>query len=232
MRRASWLIVVLAGEPAGLEPASAAGGRGDQGRRHHQAAARPGGAGDVGRRHAGAAGEGRGLAAHLCAASPRRPGRCNNADLFFRMSETVEPFTIKVVKSLPKRVEVVTLQDAPGLKLLAAAHRRDLRARMRTARSKAHGHGHSHATPHKGDAVDGHAWLDPDNAKVMVDRIEQALSAKYPAHAPAFKANAEALSAEARCAGGRARRRARSRSPASPTSSSTTPSSTSSAATA
>ena len=47
-----------------------------------------------------------------------------------------------------------------------------------------------------GEAVDGHAWLDPDNAKAMVDRIHQALAAKYPSHAPAFTANANALRAK------------------------------------
>ena len=50
-------------------------------------------------------------------------------------------------------------------------------------------------SPHKGDAVDGHAWLDPDNAKIMTDRIRQVLAAKYPEHAAVFKANAAALEA-------------------------------------
>ena len=35
------------------------------------------------------------------------------------MSETVEPFTARLVKSLPDSVEVVTLQEAPRLKLLS-----------------------------------------------------------------------------------------------------------------
>ncbi len=67
-------------------------------------------------------------------------------------------------------------------------------------KDKAHGHGHSHSHSHdrpkKGDAIDGHAWLDPDNAKAMVDRIQQALGAKYPDHAAAFKTNAAALAAK------------------------------------
>src|SRR6185436_3744679 len=56
-----------------------------------------------------------------------------------------------------------------------------------------HGHGHT-ASPE--EAVDGHAWLDPDNAIIMVDRIEQVLSAKDPANAAAFKANATRLKAK------------------------------------
>ena len=131
---------------------------------------------------------------HSYALRPSEARALNNADLFFRMAETVEAFTAKVVKSLPKRVEVVTLQDAPGMKLLALrtgatfephAHGKD--------KAHGHGHGHNHPKPKAGESVDGHAWLDPDNAKVMVDRIQQSLGAKYPEHAPAFKANAEAL---------------------------------------
>jgi len=113
------------------------------------------------------------------------------ADIFVRMSETVEPFTARLVRSLPKKVEVVTLQEAPRLKLLS---------RRTHATFERHGHGSDGHKDHgdgRGDAaVDGHAWLDPDNAAAMVDRIAQALSAKDPANAAAFKANAEALKAK------------------------------------
>jgi len=128
---------------------------------------------------------------HTFALRPSEAKLVSEADLFFRMGETVEPFTGRVVRALPKSVEVVTLQDAPRLKLLA---------RRTGATFEAHGHGkgtdRSHAHPHTApaaDAVDGHAWLDPDNAAAMTDRIEQALSAKAPAHAATFKANADAL---------------------------------------
>ena len=132
---------------------------------------------------------------HSYALKPSEARALHNADLFFRMSETVESFTVKVVRSLPKRVEVVTLQDAPGLKLLALRTGATFEPHSH-GKETAHGHGHSHAKPRKGDAIDGHAWLDPDNAKAMVDRIQQVLAAKYPEHAPAFKANAVALGAK------------------------------------
>jgi hypothetical protein len=38
----------------------------------------------------------------------------------FRGSPAIEPFTQKLVRSLPDSVEVVTLIDAPGLQLLTA----------------------------------------------------------------------------------------------------------------
>ena len=72
---------------------------------------------------------------HSYALKPSEARALNNADLVFRMSETVEAFMVKVAKSLPQRVELVTLQDAPGMKLLALRAGRDLRARMPTARA-------------------------------------------------------------------------------------------------
>jgi zinc transport system substrate-binding protein len=130
---------------------------------------------------------------HTYALRPSESRALQHADLFVRMSETLEPFTARIVKSLPDSVQVVTLQEAPRLKLLT---RRTQPTFERHHHGKAgngeHAHGHS---PGRSDVVDGHAWLDPDNAIAMVDRIEQALSAKDPAHAAVFQANASALRA-------------------------------------
>ena len=56
--------------------------------------------------------------AHSYALKPSDAAKLNQADIFFRMSEVMEPFTAKVAKSLPRRVQVVTLQDTRALKLL------------------------------------------------------------------------------------------------------------------
>jgi len=131
---------------------------------------------------------------HAYTLKPSDAKALNDADLFLRMSEAVEPFTAKVVRALPKRVTLVTLQDAPGMKLLPRRTGNTFEAHGHEA-SKG-GHKHDHDQRKKTDAPDGHAWLDPDNAKAMVASIEQALSAKYPAHAAAFKANAQKLNAD------------------------------------
>jgi zinc transport system substrate-binding protein len=119
--------------------------------------------------------------AHTYALKPSDVKSLNAAGLFFRMSETMEPFTARVVKALPQRVQVVTLQETPGLELLA---------RRTGALLADEGAGHGH---HKHGPIDGHAWLDPANAGVMAGRIAEALSAADPEHAPVFRANAEAL---------------------------------------
>ncbi len=131
---------------------------------------------------------------HTYALKPSAARLLNGADLFFRMGETVEPFTARTVLSLPKSVEVVTLQEAPRLKLLARRSGPTFERHVHR-NSKGHDHGHAHDALPPAYAIDGHAWLDPDNAIAMVDRIEQALSAKAPEHAAAFKANADALRA-------------------------------------
>ena len=131
---------------------------------------------------------------HTYAMKPSDAKALNGADLFFRMSESVEPFTAKVVRALPKRVTVVTLQEAPGMKLLPRRTGNTFEAHVHEAAKDGHKHDHDHGK--KTDAPDGHAWLDPDNAKAMVASIEQALSARYPANAAAFKANAQKLSAD------------------------------------
>ena len=48
--------------------------------------------------------------AHTYALKPSDASKLGQADVFFRMSETMEPFTAKSPKSLPKSVQVVTLQ--------------------------------------------------------------------------------------------------------------------------
>ena len=120
---------------------------------------------------------------HTYALKPSDASKLGQADVFFRMSETMEPFTAKISKSLPKSVQVVTLQTTPGLKL----YKQRTGATFEGGDDHGHSHGHSHS------ATDGHAWLDPINAKVLADRIAQVLSAKEPAKAAQFNANAAAL---------------------------------------
>jgi zinc transport system substrate-binding protein len=129
------------------------------------------------------------LSAHTYALKPSDAATLNAADVFFRMSETMEPFTARVTISLPKRVQIVTLQDTPQLLLL---QRRTGASFEGNGREKGHG---SHARSQDHDVVDGHAWLDPMNAKLMVDRIAETLAAKAPAQAAAFHANAARLKA-------------------------------------
>jgi zinc transport system substrate-binding protein len=107
------------------------------------------------------------------------------------MSDALEPFTARIAKSLPRRVQVVTLEDTPNLKLLP-------RRTGATFAESVDEQGHSHGPGHKHDhgTIDGHAWLDPINAKLMVDHIAEVLGARAPAEAATFRSNADQLKAD------------------------------------
>ena len=121
---------------------------------------------------------------HLYALKPSDLAALNGADIVFRASTATEPFSARLSQTLPRQVELVTLQEAPGVVLLER--------RTGVSFEVADGRRHAHGTG-RPSTFDGHIWLDPDNAKAMVDRIEQALSAKDPVNADVFKTNAVAL---------------------------------------
>jgi zinc transport system substrate-binding protein len=111
------------------------------------------------------------------------------ADLVFRMSAEVEPFTIKAAKTLPKTTALVTLQQAPGVVTLPQREG----GAFEDHRDEP-GHGHAHGD-HKSGDVDGHVWLDPANAKAMLDQIAATLAARTPTLAATYRANALAAKA-------------------------------------
>jgi len=123
---------------------------------------------------------------HLYALKPSDLAALSGADIVFRASAATEPFSIRLSQALPRQVELVTLQEAPGVALLERRTGVAFDEAADDGRRHAHGAG-------KAKAFDGHIWLDPDNAKAMVDRIEQALSGKDPSNADIFKSNATVL---------------------------------------
>lgn len=137
---------------------------------------------------------------HTFSLKPSGARAINEADVFIRVSEGVEPFTHKIVDTLPKAVTLVTLAETAGVTLLD---------QRKGGAFEAHAHHHddhddhdnhdAHADHDDDDehaGKDGHIWLDVANAKAIVDNVSAALSAKYPDHAAAFAANAAATQAK------------------------------------
>ncbi len=146
---------------------------------------------------------------HTYALKPSDAKALSQASLVVRASDVVEPFMTKVIATLPKTTTVVTLDKVAGLTL----------HRMREGGPfEAHGHAnetggrqhddHGHKPPPaaRGAAMDGHVWLDPENAKLIVAHLADTLSRLAPAKAAAFKANAAAAAAEIDAAAGDVRR--------------------------
>ena len=141
---------------------------------------------------------------HTFALKPSDARALNQADVVFRVSNSLEPFMIKVLAALPKSVRVISLEDAPGLtlhKMRSGAtfeqHTHDHGPKERPAKKgNAHSH-HDHGHGKSGKAAeanDGHIWLDPANAKAITQYIASVLATEAPDHAPRFKENAEAVS--------------------------------------
>ena len=128
---------------------------------------------------------------HSFALKPSDARALAEADIFFRVSEMVEPFTARIVQALPATVHVVTLANAPDLLVLG-------QRASGTFEARAHA-GHVHetrvpgATPMSGD---GHIWLDPENAKIMVAEMARVLALRAPEHAVTVRANAATVLAE------------------------------------
>jgi len=143
---------------------------------------------------------------HTYALKPSDARALNASDVVFRVSERIEPFTGKVVRSLPEKVRVVTLMDSLGLTLLEvrsadsferhvharADHGDDDHEREGTHRV-AHDERDEHAASH---GYDAHVWLDPQNAAKMVAEIARVLSERDPAGTATYMANAERITAE------------------------------------
>jgi zinc transport system substrate-binding protein len=129
---------------------------------------------------------------HTYAMKPSDAKVVNAAQLFFRVSEDLEPFTVKLVKSLAASVRVETLAKTPGLKLLG---KREGGAFDDHAAHAGHGHTGHQAKAGAADQaeVDTHLWLDPDNSGAMATRIAQVLGEVDPANVAEYAANATAL---------------------------------------
>ena len=86
---------------------------------------------------------------HTYALKPSDARALHHADVFFRVSETVEPFTTRIVAALPETVRVVTLAHAPGIELLPIR-----RGETFEAHDHSHDHDHGHGHDHKHDDHD------------------------------------------------------------------------------
>ncbi len=132
---------------------------------------------------------------HTFALKPSGAAAINAADVFFRVSGTVEPFSEKISEALPASVMLVTLADTAGLTLLdrrtGATFEEHDHAKEEHGKHDGHG-GHEDDGDAHG-AKDGHVWLDPENAKLMAQKIASVLSQKDPVHTAAYAANAAKL---------------------------------------
>lgn len=100
------------------------------------------------------------------------------AQLIVWVGPGIEAMMERTLAALPKTARVLTLTRLAGLTLLP---RRD---------DPDWGDEHHHAHAHRDDRVDPHIWLDPDNARRIVDAINTALVELDPPSAYRYTRNA------------------------------------------
>ena len=128
---------------------------------------------------------------HTYAMKPSDAQKVHQADVVFRVSEALEPFTAKLMQALPASVRRVTLAEAPGVQRLP--RRAGGAFDERGGDHAGHAHGPTGVEP--GDGYDPHVWLDPANARAMTAAIAAVLAERMPSAGDRFNTNAKRIDA-------------------------------------
>ncbi|MBK1727264.1 zinc ABC transporter substrate-binding protein [Halorhodospira neutriphila] len=120
---------------------------------------------------------------HTYTMRPSEARAVRSADLLLYISPHLESFLQPAVEALGDDAAVLAAAELDGVQLLPAR------------RGEA---GHGHRAPAHGEEraphqQDYHLWLNPANARAIVAALAEALAELDPAHAAAYRANAEAL---------------------------------------
>ena len=158
---------------------------------------------------------------HTYSLRPSDAHKLEHADAVFWVGEIVESFLIRPLRSVPNGVEISELLKEGGIQLLSArkggaweghAHEdeghdkhghddhsekhhdgEDEKHANEEEDHDKHGHdGHS-KKHHDGDHIDGHIWLDPNNAVAIVRVAERLLSRVDSENAAVYQKNSQAL---------------------------------------
>ena len=103
------------------------------------------------------------------------------ADVFTYNGADMEPWADDLLVSRSDTLRVVEASENVELRTTDGEHE--------------HAHEHEDADHHHGD-FDPHVWLDPENAKIEMEAIRDALCAADPEHSTVFQSNYEKYAAE------------------------------------
>jgi len=151
-----------------------------------------------------------GASPHGYALRPSEAQLLQDADLVVWIGPTLTPWLADPIATLAPQATLVTLAEAPDLETLPIRAGGPFEADEHEEEhdhehaDEAHDHeaeehaeeAHDHDATVPPEAIDGHLWLDPDNAIAMARAIAAALGEADPANAAAYAANAEAFAAE------------------------------------
>lgn len=121
---------------------------------------------------------------HTYALKPSDARALQAARVVVLVDEGYETFLAKPLKNRKNSLDVIALADLPGARVLPGR-----KGGLWEEDDDHDGHkGHDH---HGHGAVDGHVWLDPDNARLLVTAVADRLAEIDPANSAAYQANAK-----------------------------------------
>ncbi|MBM3599713.1 MAG: zinc ABC transporter substrate-binding protein [Alphaproteobacteria bacterium] len=130
---------------------------------------------------------------HSYALKPSEARTLTGAQLVVWVGEPLETFLVKPLRSVSKATRVLELLELEGLTLLKPREGGVWEKHGHAAKSGGHGQAHGHA---HGADVDGHVWLDPDNARIIVAALVKSLSEIDAANRATYEKNGAALAAK------------------------------------
>ena len=143
---------------------------------------------------------------HTYSLRPSQARQLEDADLVFWMGHELESFLEQPLEAIATKAHVVELIDSSKLKKIQMREGGMFDAHAHDDHDEHEGHddhdeheGHDDHDEHEGhdDHGDGefdvHVWLDPENAKVLVNEIKLALIELDPVNASKYEANSNKM---------------------------------------
>jgi len=126
---------------------------------------------------------------HTYQMRPSEARALSQADLVVWIGEAMETFLHRAIENLGSRAMVMTLHEVSGMRLLenreGGIWEDDDHGEPHVDEDEGHGHDH--------DEYNMHVWLDPDNARRIVDHVADALVVLDPARTATWRSNASAV---------------------------------------
>lgn len=139
-----------------------------------------------------------GASPHSYSMKPSDAKALSAADLVIWVGPELESFLEKPLKANAPKATRLTLMELKGLTLLETREGGAWEAHDHGHKGGHDHKGHDHKHDHKGhdhddehEELNSHIWLDPANARAIVTATAEALAAKDPAGAEAYRTNAD-----------------------------------------
>lgn len=139
-----------------------------------------------------------GASPHSYSMKPSDAKALSAADLVVWVGPELESFLEKPLKANAPKATRLTLMELKGLTLLETREGGAWEAHDHGHKGGHDHKGHDHKHDHKGhdhddehEELNSHIWLDPANARAIVTATAEALAAKDPAGAEAYRTNAD-----------------------------------------